>query len=223
MLTFVVDVDGGLLEQQIENLDLNVGIAWIGDRLNSFVEDQMSQDTPSLLFFNWIPNDLTATGRYSRSPFPMCQLSQSPPKDCDFEVHQLTKMVWSKIKSHTPEAYHLISQMELGQDEVNDLLVDYSKRGGSSDHDLESAACAWVKANEPRWRSWVPEHVSSKTPIYLGGMFPITGPVWRQPGIVPGLTLRTSTTILPLLYVVIFVINISSPSSPLSYMIVWSS
>lgn len=186
--TSLADLDGSLLEQQITNLDLNVGIAWLGDHLNSFVEHQISQENP-VLFFNWIPNVLTATGSYDRVLFPMCQTSQQLPIDCDFEVHQLTKMVWSKIKSHTPEAYQLISSMELGQDEVNDLLVDYWQWSGSSslsDRDLESAACAWVRDNERRWRTWVPENLSSKTPIYLGGMFPITGPLWRQPGIVPG-------------------------------------
>lgn len=149
----------------------------------------MSHDAP-VLFFNWVPNDLTATGNYARVLFPMCQTTQKPPTDCDFEVHQLTKMVWAKMKSHTPEAYHLISHMELGQDDVNDLLVDYRKWPGPlADRDLERAACAWVRDNKERWKNWIPENLSSKTPIYLGGMFPITGPLWRQPGIVPGMDL----------------------------------
>lgn len=110
LLVSLLDLDDGLLFDQVRNLDLLVSVAWIGRHLNRFVEDLTSRDIP-VLFFNWIPNDLTASGNYSRVHLPVCRKSNERPVDCDFEVHQLTKMMWAKMKSHTPEAYHLISQV----------------------------------------------------------------------------------------------------------------
>lgn len=105
----LLELDGGLIIDQIRNLDLLVNVAWIGGHLNRFVQDLTSRDVP-VLFFNWVPNDLTASGNYSRIHFPLCRTSNERPVDCDFEVHQLMKMMWATMKSHTPEAYHLISQ-----------------------------------------------------------------------------------------------------------------
>jgi ABC-type branched-subunit amino acid transport system substrate-binding protein len=50
-------------------------------------------------------------------------------------------------------------------------------------------ACEWLSKSESIWRAWMPENLSSKTRIYLGGMFPITGPYFRSPGILPGAVL----------------------------------
>ena len=50
----------------------------------------------------------------------------------------------------------------------------------------DKAACDWLKANRDHWMKWIPQTLSPKPRIYLGGMFTLSGPNWRQPGTVPG-------------------------------------
>jgi len=193
LLSSTPDFDGGVLRRQISDLELNVAIAWIGSHLDSFVCEQVSVGAP-LLFFNWIPNDLTSGSKFTRVMFPSCQASGGvTPIDCDFEVNQLTKVMWSVLKTHTPEAHHVVSSMSLTQEDLDLMLRQYERqkrkalRSVSENEDvLESVACEWARENALQWMKWIPETVSSRTPIYIGGLFPLTGPHWRQPAIVPG-------------------------------------
>ena len=96
--------------------------------------------------------------------------------------------MWKRMKTHTPEAHHLISKLHLTQTQYEDILrlnhaVSPAQQTTAS---MAEAACQWVHNNKRIWQTWVPKNLSNKTRIYLGGMFPVTGPFVRQPGIVPG-------------------------------------
>jgi len=194
----VTDLYGLELLEQIHNLGLRTRVAWIGDHLNALVHDQFSRNLP-VLFFSWVPNVLTSGGHFSRLHFPSCDggLSYDAGSGCDFEIHQLTKIVWYRLKTHTPEAYHVISHLHFSTSNLESLLLNYnrlvngnsgSSSVGSTDEAdyLEQVACNWLQENENVWSEWLPEGLSSKPMIYLGGLFPMDGPFMRQPGIVPG-------------------------------------
>lgn len=191
------ELDSGRLGEQIQGLGLNVAVSWIGSHLQSFVNERTLHGKPTL-FFSWVPNTLTAAGNYTRVMFPSCKTGGAIYSDisahgrgCDFEVNQLSKFAWIRLKTHTPEAYHMITHMTFTQQEYEDLLrlyVTFNPHYLSNDSYLETAACEWVLENEVKWQKWLPKNLSSKTKIYLGGMFPETGPYWRQPGIRPGIT-----------------------------------
>lgn len=187
---FALDMNDDFLLNQIETLHLNAAVAWIGSHFSAFIKRKLSQNAP-VLFFNWIPNDLTASQNYSRMLFPTCISPDSNELACDFQLHQLTKMMWSVIRTHTPEAYHVVTKMEFSQVEINELLlsfVEISEQGSRTREEaLEEAACRWVRDYKRKWQRWLPANLSSKTPIYLGGMFPLSGPYWRSPGILPGM------------------------------------
>jgi ABC-type proline/glycine betaine transport system substrate-binding protein len=148
------------------------------------------------LFFNWIPNTLTAPGNFTRVNFPSCKTGGvvlddhgQPVVGCDFEVNQLSKFIWVRMRTHTPEAYRLITSMQFSQAEYEKLLrlnVHLNPNYADDASYYDETACQWVLENERRWTRWLPANLSSKTKIYLGGMFPETGPYWRQPGIAPG-------------------------------------
>jgi len=165
-------------------------VAWVGDNLDAVVREQFSHHLP-VLFFSWVPNLLTSDGRFSRLHFPSCDggLSYDVSSGCDFEIHQLTKLMWSRLQTHTPEAYHLISHLYFSTSDLESLLMNYNRLMTDDSDEVdyfEEAACNWVRDNEDLWSDWLPEVVSSKQMIYLGGLFPIDGPLWRQPGIVTG-------------------------------------
>jgi hypothetical protein len=208
----VSDLYGQKLVKQINDLSLDVGVAWIGENLDSYVLNAGNPDGANhpLLFFNWVPNILTSGDQFSLVHFPVCnellakkeyaeESTARPENSCDFEVHQLTKVMWSLLKTHTPEAYHVVSNLQFSSDELNLLLQNYVRIwkdavAGSSGADadlrsselLEQAACDWIRSNELLWKRWLPTTISSKPTIYLGGMFPLTGPYWRVPEVVPG-------------------------------------
>ena len=187
-------LDDGVLPQQIRNLGLDVSIAWIGSHLHSFVSERTRQQLPTL-FFNWTPNILTAFSNFTRLKFPGCsgRNSNRPPTNCDFETHQLSKVMWAKMRTHTPEAHSLISSLSFTHQQYEDLLqlfmkIDFNNADLDQSQVYEEAACQWIKQNKRIWSKWIPKNMTTKQRIYIGGMFPITGPYWRQPGIVPGIS-----------------------------------
>jgi len=192
----LTELYGSELLEQIRSLGLQVTVAWIGNHLDAVVRDHFLHGRP-VLFFSWVPNILMSDGRFSRLHFPSCDggLSYDAGSGCDFEIHQLTKVMWSRLQTHTPEAHHLISRLHFSTSNLELLLLNYERllndnsgfsSVGVTDRVLEDGACNWVRENEDVWSEWLPELVSSKQMIYLGGLFPIAGPFWRQPGIVPG-------------------------------------
>lgn len=39
----------------------------------------------------------------------------------------------------------------------------------------EQVACAWMKISEHIWEAWKPKEGNGKIPLFIGGIFPITG------------------------------------------------
>ncbi|WAR11683.1 IGF1R-like protein, partial [Mya arenaria] len=180
LLASYPEMDMGALKAQVRNLKLPVNIAWIGPHLQHFIHDRVSRQNRPVLFFSWEPNTLTAGKLFTRVKFPLCQndLTQLPT-DCDFGLNQFTKVVWSKVKTSIPEAYHVISKMTFHQDEYIQMLQ-------VRDESVENVACQWVRRNEEVWKTWLPANLSNKTKIYLGGLFPMSGHYWTEPGLVQG-------------------------------------
>lgn len=110
------------------------------------------------------------------------------PRDCDFPVHQLTKVVWGPLRVAAPEAFHIISKMSFSDLEYDQLIANASQ---NSDLSLTRIACRWVQENEHKWEKWLPTSLMEKPKIYLGGLFPLTGKSWSQPGLVEGKKLVT--------------------------------
>ena len=69
---------------------------------------------------------------------------------------------------------------------MDELLRQQDTTGPQSS---EEVACRWVRHARDVWEAWVPELRQGKTPVYLGGMFPMsTGgdAVWSRPGLYTG-------------------------------------
>ena len=74
-----------------------------------------------LFFYDWYPNTLTVHRKYNRVLFPDCYGIKNNPL-CDFEVNQLSKMVWVKLKSHAPLVYQLVNQIKFSESDIVELL-----------------------------------------------------------------------------------------------------
>ena len=178
----IPDLHSSILRQQVANLELDVDILWMGHELDAVVTQRTSQHSPTL-FFNWVPNHLTAFGNFTRVNFPLCRSSYARPVNCDFEVHQLSKIAWVGLERHAPYVHHLLQKLSFSQMQYEDLLRMYVDNGELTYRD---AACMWLKENKRMWKDWIPSNLSNKTYIYLGGMIPLSGRYVRQRGVVPG-------------------------------------
>ncbi|KAH9515724.1 hypothetical protein Btru_011828 [Bulinus truncatus] len=173
-------VDAGVLESQIKALDIYVDIVWLDDKLQKFVLEQLNKSQP-VLFFNWHPDTMIASGQFTRVNFPETHAShKNEPIDCDFPVNQLTKVLWGPLKSATPEAYHIISKMSFSDMEYDQLITQHPQYSASQ------LACHWINNNFDKWNKWLPDSLKEKPKIYLGGLFPLSGKTWSQPGLVEG-------------------------------------
>lgn len=136
-----------------------------------------------MLFFARYPDIVTLPNYFTRITFPECSPPpQNFPSDCDFQDNQFKKYVWSRIKTNSPEAYHLISHLKFDSMVYSAFLSSYVIRRSAF-----RVACDWLIHNEVIWKKWIPENLSSKSTIHLLGLFPLTGHQWRQPGLVQGM------------------------------------
>lgn len=173
-------VDAGVLESQILALNLSVDIVWLEDKLHTFINEQVLANQ-RVLFFSSQPDTLIASGKFTRVNFPETHSShKNDPRDCDFPVNQLTKVLWGPLKTGAPEAYHIISKMTFSDIEYDQLISLYP------DKSVNEIACWWVQNNMAQWDKWLPSSLKEKPKIYLGGLFPLSGRMWSQPGIVAG-------------------------------------
>lgn len=177
-------IDQGVLISQVRLLELPVIIAWIGPHLSPYVQQRNRQMLP-VLFFDWQTNTLTSSGNFTRLKFPTCcTVGAQLPHACDYDVNQLTKLAWSKIKTRAPAAFHLLSHMSLTQEQYKDIALEYNRNEGKKT--IPDLACDWIKTNHHIWNKWISKDWSNKTNVLLGGFFPISGQYLSQPGLVQG-------------------------------------
>ncbi|XP_013388416.1 uncharacterized protein LOC106157335 [Lingula anatina] len=177
-----VDSDMDTLKNQIDNLNLSVKVAWVGKRLERFVHQRTIKGKPTL-FFHFTPSELTASNNYTNIKFPRCTRYLEHPIDCDFEINQLSKVVWPKLEKDAEPAFHVIQKMTFTQQQYMELLQDFEHIDVHFNGAYQEVACQWVKKNSHIWSQWIPENLANKTKIYLGGMFSLSRRHYFAPGV----------------------------------------
>lgn len=167
-------------------LELKVEVAWIGPNLETFVLERAKRGEP-VLFFNWKPNTLTHKNNFTNVAFPHCEdnnpslsLTNGSKSPCDFEINQLEKVVWKQIKNTLQkDVYYVVRHLHFSQEEYLKLLDDYQNAyRGIKPPSAQDVACAWIKqsSNEIKWHGWLPQEQDRRYTLYIGGIFPKTGP-----------------------------------------------
>lgn len=183
LLSSYPEMNYHLVQSQINSLNLPVIVAWIGHYLTDFVRQRAQRGLP-VLFYDWWPSPLTLNHNFTQIKFPSCPYGPDPVY-CNFKLNQLTKMTSPALATVAPQAYEAVSRMSFTQDEYADLLQFYSNAKSLRPSIRASkVACSWVKEHENIWKQWFPKNISTRKKIYLGGLFPLSGPFWTQPGLV---------------------------------------
>ncbi|CAL8112812.1 unnamed protein product [Orchesella dallaii] len=181
------------LPEEISSLGLRVMVIWLGPNLESFVRHLVSKyqqpeglttTNRAVMFFSWDPTRLTSELDLISISFPTC----TGGVHCRYESLRLEKFVSSKLKLGAKlafEAAHRLSityeeykkMMEMYTNVTNELeneVVPYTN-GEKTKSVVEHAACQWMKENKLVWESWEPKGGNGKTPLFIGGIFPISG------------------------------------------------
>ncbi|XP_041375599.1 guanylate cyclase D-like [Gigantopelta aegis] len=185
------DEHGKMLEEQIRRNDLPVDIVYLESHLHLFVRLQLKRRKP-IMFYNWHPDVLTSDRNLTLLTFPPCHhhhrhrhhSAMMEQSNCDLDLKQMTKVVWYKLKTEAREAFRLIQKISFSQTRYEDLLRLY--RRGNRGAPMQDAACRWLRENRGTWSRWIPTDLKKKTSLYLGGLFPLSGSYWTQPGLVEG-------------------------------------
>ncbi|GIY31660.1 insulin-like peptide receptor [Caerostris extrusa] len=174
------DLNFDILKSQITNLGLLVNVAWIGGQLESVVEKRTLARNYTL-FYHRMPMSFSSIERFSQVAFPNCE--DVSYATCDFEINQMEKVIWSKIRTNAPHAYYVLKGLTFDQAGYMDLLQRYMY-GRSRGFKMEELACNWIRDNIIVWDKWIPVDNRNKTKLYIGGIFPISGIYWRQSGVI---------------------------------------
>lgn len=184
---------GSLLQQQINSLGLNMSVVWLASELQYFVNGR--GDQPFLLL-NWEPNTKPTAEQLTRISLPPCSAnvsfihafsSQQGYYNCDFPPSHLFKFAWGAVQDSAPDVYYLLSKLYFDKETLSGLLQKHAYGGGNLTS--EEIACDWLQQNRDTWMQWLPSGSFNKTPVYLGGMFPLSDSedaVWSNPGILQG-------------------------------------
>lgn len=79
-----------------------------------------------------------------------------------------------------------LQRVFFAQEQYTELLRLYNGRG-EAQPPVENVACEWMKLNIDVWSQWKPADLTAKTELYIGGIFPISGPFYKSGrGMVPG-------------------------------------
>lgn len=170
-----------VLKHEIIDLKLFVTIVWVGPHLQEYVKQRTIRKKYTL-FFHKKPSLLSSLSNFTHISFPHCE--DNAVTVCEFEVNQMEKVAWSKVKTNAPHAFHLLRAMSFTQKEYLQLLDKYYRemiRGRT----VEDVACQWVIGNSIQWYKWIPDDLYNKTMLYIGGIFPMGGTYWKQSGVIP--------------------------------------
>ena len=83
---------------------------------------------------------------------------------CGFPADILFSMVWPGVKEQFPDAYELLSNFQLENDQSNFMtgLVDVDRKT------VEEAIQSWMDANPEVWTGWLPEAIRADVRTELG-------------------------------------------------------
>jgi hypothetical protein len=89
------------------------------------------------------------------------------------------------VAAAAPDAYHVISQLNLSQPAYYGLL-ETAKAARNQADPARFIACKWIQENKDVWTAWLPPTFTEKPKLYLAGLFPLSGGYFMQPGVEEG-------------------------------------
>ncbi|XP_046448251.1 receptor-type guanylate cyclase gcy-5-like [Daphnia pulex] len=180
------------LIKQIPSLGLRVKVVWLGPNADRVVRDFFNDvgrrlSGRSIMFFAWRPSTITESAEFLSVSFPQCETLSTPDSDmrCAYEFQRFEKVAWTYLKKGAKLVFEALQRVFFTQEEYNAMLHLYNERP-EKEPLVEEIACDWMKRNPDVWSQWKPSDLTVKMELYIGGIFPISGPFYKSgPGMVP--------------------------------------
>ncbi|XP_015433610.1 PREDICTED: uncharacterized protein LOC107189564 [Dufourea novaeangliae] len=169
------------VQNDIEKMKLYVKVAWVGPNLKHLTETltkeylRRARNTPdsrSLVFLHWTPSSIIPNEkRFVSIDFPRCGTLPSEVS-CSYESNRLTKLVWLKLEYIAKSAFEIINEATFTGEMYEELIERYNRLHGKIGE--EEIACGWLRDNlNFTLENWMPSY-SSKSLLYVGGIFPMS-------------------------------------------------
>ncbi|HEY2511287.1 MAG TPA: glycine betaine ABC transporter substrate-binding protein [Polyangiaceae bacterium] len=143
----------------IRNLGLNLQVVTAGTEDAELMQlDDVYNKRGSILMYLWTPHAALAKYNLSVVALPPYDPNEYASAEdggvaCDYPPDHLFKIFWPQLKTLNPAAYRLLKNVTLTNEEQIELLGQVDNLGV----DVDTAARAWVSANQSTWQAWLPQ------------------------------------------------------------------
>ncbi|KAF0297153.1 putative molluscan insulin-related peptide(s) receptor [Amphibalanus amphitrite] len=129
-----------------------------------------------VLFAHHAPSPLTLHSSYVEVAFPPCLGGST----CPTGARYLKKLAWSGLKEAAGLAYKALADFRLSQSQFEELMAL-----STPSFNPGRVACDWMRRNNiTLMEQWL-SRIRPTNMIYLGGIFPIMGSSYQDPGVIP--------------------------------------
>ncbi|XP_043236626.1 receptor-type guanylate cyclase gcy-5-like isoform X2 [Amphibalanus amphitrite] len=167
--------ESGYVIELILKYHLQVRVFWVGDNLGDIVRQRTDNNEP-VLFAHHAPSPLTLHSSYVEVAFPPCLGGST----CPTGARYLKKLAWSGLKEAAGLAYKALADFRLSQSQFEELMAL-----STPSFNPGRVACDWMRRNNiTLMEQWL-SRIRPTNMIYLGGIFPIMGSSYQDPGVIP--------------------------------------
>ncbi len=153
---------GGFDDERVEALELDYEVIHAGTDAALFaeLESAYQRQAPVLLWVyspHWAPSkyegEWVEFPEYSSECYNDVSVGVNPDMayDCGKPRGPIWKVAWSGVKENWPDAYNVIKNFNIENDEMGSMISQIDLEGKS----LEDVVADWMASNEDRWQSWI--------------------------------------------------------------------
>ncbi len=153
---------GGFDDERVEALELDYEVIHAGTDAALFaeLESAYQRQAPVLLWVyspHWAPSkyegEWVEFPEYSSECYNDASVGVNPDMayDCGKPRGPIWKVAWSGVKENWPDAYNVIKNFNIENDEMGSMISQIDLEGKN----LEDVVADWMANNEDRWQSWI--------------------------------------------------------------------
>jgi glycine betaine/proline transport system substrate-binding protein len=147
-------------EELVKNLKLNFKVVYTGSEAALIEAFKTAEEQKKwLLGYFYEPQVFLAQVPLKRVTLPPFEKGCNEPEsatECDYEPLDLNKIASKKFADEGGAAYELVKNFKWTNEDQNAVADLLSTKYAGDSNAYEKAAEEWTKANEAKWKAWIP-------------------------------------------------------------------